>query len=319
MKKLTHEEYLNQFNDISNGEYTLESEYTNQRTKILIKHIKCNNTFEMTPTNFKSGQRCPFCKEERKSKSLIKTGKAKTLKKLIEKCGKEYELVSEYKGYREELLLKHIPCGHIWKTKAINFLSQNNSCPKCARNEVYLARRKTHETFEKEFYEISNNEYELLSRYINKRTKIKIRHLKCGHVYETLPSTFITDRCGCPKCNESKGEREVRRFLDKYNLKYESKYRFDDCRNKNPLPFDFAVFNDDNTIKCLIEYQGIQHYKKTGYFKGEEKLKYTKKNDNIKEEFCKKNNYNLIIISYEDYPYIEKIIKECLGTFEEGE
>lgn len=33
-------------------------------------------------------------------------------------------------------------------------------------------------------------EYEILTKYINKRTKVKVKHLKCGRIYEILPGNF---------------------------------------------------------------------------------------------------------------------------------
>lgn len=314
MKKLTFQEFLNRLDNKTKEEYEFLSEYINSRTNMKFKHLKCGNLFEMTATNFLSGQRCPHCKNERKSNSLKESKSIKTINNLKEKCGTEYALLSEYKGYREELIIQHIICGHTWTSSACKFLERSR-CPKCSRKETYINRRKSPEQYEKEFYDVANNEFKLLTPYLNKRTKVKVEHLKCGNIYDVLPLTFTLDKSGCPICNESKGEREVRRILTKYNFKFEEQYKFDDCKNKQSLPFDFAIFNEDGSLKFLIEYQGIQHYKRTGYFKGESKLKYTKQNDKIKKEYCCNNNIQLLEIPYWDFDNIEKIIKNMKETF----
>lgn len=311
MKKITPQEFSDRFYSVSNNEYELLSDYVNKRTKVKIKHIPCGHSFEMLPNSFvKDGQRCPSCRYLKSAESKMKSSSKKIVDSINNICNDEnYRIVGRYKGYREFIELEHLDCNNVFEVTPANFINRGTRCPKCARKNLYEKRRKSPEQFKYEFNQIANNEYELLSEYINKRTKIKIKHLKCGYEYETLPATFIIDKCGCPQCNESKGEREIRRFLEKYNLSYKAQYRFDDCKNKNPLPFDYVVFNDDSSIKCIIEYQGIQHYKKTGYFKGIEKLEYTKQNDNIKKIYCENNNINLIIIPYTKFNEIEKIIK----------
>ena len=49
-----------------------------------------------------------------------------------------------------------------------------------------------------------------------------------------------------------------------------------------------------------VEYDGTQHFKSVDFFGGEESLKYTKINDKIKNNFCKKSNIKLIRINYKE-------------------
>jgi len=52
-----------------------------------------------------------------------------------------------------------------------------------------LARkRKTHEEFIQEVYDLVGNEYTVLGKYINATTKILIRHNTCGHEYVVTPA-----------------------------------------------------------------------------------------------------------------------------------
>lgn len=45
----------------------------------------------------------------------------------------EYELVSEYKNQKEKILLKHKPCGFIWKVRPGDVIHGRSRCPKCSR------------------------------------------------------------------------------------------------------------------------------------------------------------------------------------------
>ena len=77
----------------------------------------------------------------------------------------------------------------------------------------------------------------------------------------------------------------------------------------HPLRFDFAVFDDNDEIDFLIEFQGIQHYKPKSKFGGIAGLKKQQFYDMRKREYCNKHDIKLILIPYWDedivsYDYI---------------
>lgn len=61
-------------------------------------------------------------------------------------------------------------------------------------------KKLTHEEFV-ESVKNNNNDIEVIGRYVDRRTKIKVKH-KCGYVWETNPYT-ISKGHGCPKCNNN--------------------------------------------------------------------------------------------------------------------
>ena len=114
---------------------------------------------------------------------------------------------------------------------------------------------------------------------------------------------------GCPRCKSSKGENLIRGYLLNNNIEFEEQKKFKDCVYKNQLRFDFYI----PEINCCIEYNGKQHYESIELFGGDEALKYSQIRDNIKIEYCNKNNIKLFIIRY-DENLIEKL-KECLNKY----
>lgn len=58
----TTEEFKKDILKLENKNYELLSEYKNCHTKVLMKHNECGNTYEVCPTDFLSGYRCPKCK-----------------------------------------------------------------------------------------------------------------------------------------------------------------------------------------------------------------------------------------------------------------
>ena len=148
---------------------------------------------------------------------------------------------------------------------------------------------------------LNNPDIEILGEFINTKTRIKCRCLIDNYIWETMPQTLLKGH-GCPKCKASKGEKTIEKYCKNNYLQYISQYKIDKCRNKRPLPFDFALFNK-NKLVALIEYQGKQHYEPVNFSgKGEEwandNLKETKKKDKIKRDYCLSNNIPLIEIPY---------------------
>ncbi|PZT57509.1 hypothetical protein [Paenibacillus silvae] len=47
--------------DLVNNEYSVMGEYSSAHNKISLLHNQCGNQFDMTPSNFLRGQRCPEC------------------------------------------------------------------------------------------------------------------------------------------------------------------------------------------------------------------------------------------------------------------
>ena len=93
----------------------------------------------------------------------------------------------------------------------------------------------------------------------------------------------------------------VNKLLFENNINYRAEYAFSDlkgCSGFDILRFDFAILNDDDSVKCLIECQGEQHYKPVEQFGGKVQYEIQVKNDSIKREYASKNNIPLIEISY---------------------
>lgn len=142
--------------------------------------------------------------------------------------------------------------------------------------------------------------------YVNSDTKVCIICPEHGHFWQT-PYDHITGS-NCPLCQRSNGEDAIMAFLTEHNVKFEQQKRFDSCRDKRPLPFDFYL----SDYNLCVEYQGIQHFQPVPYFGGQEKFEYYSRHDSIKREWCsEEDNPNLLEITYKDdvNATLAKIIK----------
>lgn len=116
----------------------------------------------------------------------------------------------------------------------------------------------------------------------------------CGREKDVLGTSLRQNRslsCGLHN-NISKGNVRISEILDEANIEYEVEKKFNTCKDKTYLPFDFYVKNT-----YLIEYDGEQHFNKESPFNYE----YTHKHDEIKNQWCKINHIPLIRIPYTHY------------------
>jgi DNA-directed RNA polymerase subunit RPC12/RpoP len=123
----THETFKEEIYNLPKGnEYTILSEYVNNKTRVLFKHNVCGLEFSMTPVNFYRENRCPKC-----SKRYRKT--TEYLNNEIDLLTKgEYKLLSDYKNSRTEVTLLHLSCNNIFKVIPYKFLVEKVRCPKCS-------------------------------------------------------------------------------------------------------------------------------------------------------------------------------------------
>ena len=123
-----------------------------------------------------------------------------------------------------------------------------------------------------------------------KEISVRLEHLK-GQGHGRIIS------CGCQ--TKSSGEVKITQLLENNNINFQSQYRIKEFNILSP--FDFAIFDDNNNLLGLIEFDGEQHFKPVKYFGGEEVYKMQKQRDKAKDDWCLKNNINLIRIPYTDY------------------
>jgi hypothetical protein len=257
-------------------EYSLV-EYKNNKTKIKII-CPIHGVFEQSAINHLRGNSCPKC-----------IGRNKTNEEFIKKAREIHGDKYDYSLIDKNKNIKIICLVHgIFEQRASHHLS-GSGCPKCA------GKNKTTEEFIRKAKEVHGDRYDYSkSIYLNDKSKILIicpihgefKQISGGHLQGS----------GCPICRESKGEREIRQFLIENKIKFIPQHRFKNCRDKNPLPFDFYL--PENNV--CIEFQGRQHYEPISIFGGENELSKLIKRDKIKMEYCINNNIPLILVKFDE-------------------
>lgn len=104
-------------------------------------------------------------------------------------------------------------------------------------------------------------------------------HLRSGH----------TVSCGCVK---SVGEMRINKILTENQINYSTQYTV--FINDAYYRFDYGIFNENNELIKLIEFDGEQHFHQSNFYD----YNTTHRNDLIKNQYCKDNNIPLIRIPY---------------------
>ncbi len=296
-----------------NGCKLLNKEYINCKEKLQLL-CKCGNEFKTNFSEFKHGNKrqCNKCGLQNRINKTRKT-QEQFLKEIEKLVGNEYSVLGSYINDSTKILIKHNKCGHEWSVVPSSFL-QGTRCPICM-HQSYI---KTSEEFKREVWDLVGDEYTVLGDYKGCEVKILMCHNNCGHKYNVVPRNFLIGR-RCPNCslpNNPNTEKHIAKLLESLNIKYKKQKTFSDCKNPKTgksLRFDFGIYDKHDSLFCLLEYDGMQHFKAIDYFGGNEALNDTKYRDNVKNNYCKQNNIKLIRIPYWDFSNLEEVLQQELS------
>ncbi len=240
----------------------------------------------------------------------------KNISKWIKSNEKNFELTENNK-YKNAHALLEFYCNNCHDYFLLNWnnLWNSHGCGVCDGVQIgkFHSFAQLFQDLEKE-WDYSKNK---ISPYkIPGGTNIKYwwKCAECAFSWKTSVDERARGKTGCPSCRRSKGEKRIGKYLTFFGIKSIDEYRFEDCKNKKPLPFDFYI----SDYNLCIEYHGEQHYEKNKFFGGKEAFKKRQINDKIKEKYCYNNGINLLVIPYWEFNNIEQILKETLSELQGG-
>lgn len=303
-RKKYEDDFNEQLQSVYGDEYIAIESYKGAHIGIYFKH-KCGTVFKAKPyMMLQQKRKCPKCKSN-------PTPTEEELRQMIKdsKDGDEYLLVSNYTKMSKKAKFIHTKCEKIFDMRPTDFIYKNQRCPTCSGVKKYNT-----ETFKNKILKITDGEYLPMTEYINNKTKVKMKHLECGHTWYVRPDQFLNGS-RCRLCSKSKGNKRIADYLIKKDIDFIAEFRIDRCKNKRTLPFDFAVFDSNEKLKFLVEFNGIQHYEVVEPFGGKKELRERQRNDKIKEQYCKDNNIDLVVIKYTEFDKIEDILDKKIQDY----
>ena len=139
--------------------------------------------------------------------------------------GNEYTFLDTYVNTMTKIRVKHNKCGGVYNVSPDNFV-HGRRCPYCAGNA-----RKTDKQFKQGAFDLVGNEYTFLDPYVNSYTKIRVKHNKCGNIYEVTPNDFLRGS-RCPYC-AGLARKTDEEFKHEINILVGNEYTFLDSYVNN--------------------------------------------------------------------------------------
>lgn len=314
-RDLTTEEFITRARKVHNNFYDYSQVVyvpgINKKVKII---CEIHGLFLQNPHNHLQDQGCPKCGTDRTKNSTIKF------------ISKDDFIINAKKIHGDTYDYSKVD-QIIYGSKKIKIICKRHGeflqptwnhlrgaiCFKCSRELIGKSLRKGQDQFIKDARLKHGNKYDYSKTvYVKNSEKVIIICKKHGEFLQT-PMVHLQGNgngigCGCPECNNSHGINRIIRWLKNKNIKLKREKVFKECINIHPLRFDIYL-PEKNTC---IEYDGQQHFRPISIFGGEKVFKIIKKNDEIKNDYCKNNNIILIRISYKFFNSIEKILEKEL-------
>ena len=203
--------------------------------EVIVKCKTCGNIRHTTPSNiYRYG--CKNC-----SSKAFGLKRRKTTEQFIEEARKihgdryDYSKV-EYITDKDPVIIICPIHGEFTQTP-VKHLS-GHGCHKCAGREwtvqdFIIEARKIHG----DKYDYSKVEFEKGHKNSKKLTIICPKHGE----FQQEAWSHLGLKCGCPKCNESKGEKLVSNILKSLNINYNSQYRIKNPYDSHNFVLDFYI------------------------------------------------------------------------------
>lgn len=174
----------------------------------------------------------------------------------------------------------------------------------CYRRDMHIGQEPL---YNKKINEVGNVYGDLTVIKEGKKDRFKqtywICRCSCGNITEVRGSDLRQGKskgCGHSK-PRSYGMEILKSILDNNNINYIEEKTFDSCRNpKSGRMLFFDYYLPD--YNCLIEYDGLQHFRKTNWCKTDSSRQEWHENlierDKYKNDWALSNNMTMIRIPY---------------------
>lgn len=269
-----------------------EGEYKKNNQKLLFK-CDCGREYEETWNHIHGSNRlqCKYCGLDRGRNNGDRKLHVKDIKEECEKSGLKliyYAGNSRNVHYQDKYGYKYNSSISGVRNYHDNF--EQTFC----KNNIYTIENM------KLFLQLNDIKTELLednsyNGFSVRDTKLKFKCPECGkEFYSCWDNVAYLNRRLCEKCGRTKSNISfmVEDYLKSLNVGYETEKRYNDCKNKRALPFDFYL----PKYNYCIEVHGHQHYYKNKVFK--QSLEERQRIDKIKEDYCKANNIGYLAIPF---------------------
>ena len=232
------------------------------------------------------------------------------------------EILTNYEKSNIKVLCRCKVCGFEWWSTPDNLI-QRKGCKQCHFNNMKVLRKKSHEKFVEELYEI-NEDIKVIGKYTGSQNKVDCECLIHNKEFSMTPAHLLSGKTGCKNCIDIKfhlgGLKSHGQFIKELcviNDSIEVLGRYDGAKSRIEVRclkcgHIWAPFADS-----LLHGYGCPCCKRS---KGEEKIEKYLIDNNIRFESQKKFSdlRNALPLSYDFYLPEYNVLIEYQGQFHDG-
>ena len=277
--------------------------YKSSGSKYLFDCKKCGHEFESRLSDITRGGWCGFCANKQlcnneKCKICLEKSFASNSKCIFWSSKNDKTPREMFKSSDSNCLFDCDKCGHEFESALYHITNMNSWCGFCA-NKKLCDNEDCKTCFNKSFLSHpksifwSSKNGTLKPREVFKSSMTKCLFV-CEKLHEFESSLNSISNMGswCPKC-VNKTETKLYELIIPFYPSMIIQYKQDWCKNKQCLPFDFCIPEDN----IIIELDGNQHFKQVSNWQSPEE---NFENDKYKENCANENGYSTIRIIQED-------------------
>lgn len=279
--------------------------YKYSKTKYWLNCNKCNHIFNISYSKYKYDRWCPYCCKPPKKlcndecticfkKSFASNPKSIYWSNINGKLPRQV-----FNGTRKKYFFNCNKCSHVFDISidAINILNQ--WCQFCANQKLCKTYNCT-QCFEKSFASHPKskhwseiNKLKPIDVFKGTHKKYKFNCNICFNTFDIAIKKITYENNWCSKC-KYKTELKLFDYLKQiYKDDVMLQVKFDWCKNKKHLPFDFLI----KSKKCIIELDGPQHFKQVSNWKSPQQ---NQEIDKFKMDIAIQNGYRIIRLLQKD-------------------
>ena len=201
-------------------------------------------------------------------------------------------------------------CGHEWKN-TVNERTNGRGCPVCSGRTIGSAPEYKNSIWaseHKEYFSKYMTEEQMKMYSIYSHNKVNVKCPDCGEYKNIIIYNLFTQGLGC-KCSDGKSypNKFLYALLDQLNIEYINEYSPNWSNRKT---YDIYI----PKLQCIIENNGMQHYKETHGSHKSRSLIEEQENDKYKKQIAIENGILHYIILDCRYSNIEWIKCSILNS-----
>lgn len=304
-RRVSFDDFQSKANEIHQAKYQYDQEsYSKISAKVKIQCLEHGWFEQQADAHLNQRQGCPECGRNSQIEKR-QLGIDTFLERAKNVHGTKYDYRQVHYVNQTKKVTIICPIHGAFNQEPQNHLT-GSACPQCAIIDQHKLQMKEVEDFVQDSIKTHGEKYDYSQvDYQGGKKMVKLICPKHGEFFQT-PNNHQRGN-GCPNCNSSKGEEQIKRFLESHQIVFIQQHTFPDLKDRRLLKCDFYLPDH----KMVIEFHGRQHYEAVNSFGGSKALIENQRRDQLKKDFLTANNIKFLEISYKDNLF-EKLV-EHLG------